>query len=181
MFETDQAAARSRARSIFALSVLALLAFGCFPVLAHADSSGLQYQDAPPTVTGGTVNNGDDPSAGSSGAAGSSGSSGGGAEGGSAADGSSKGSGGAAKKGGDNSGAQGSQGNLKGSVGGGQPLGSGAAPVPAGEEDSGGSSPLVPILIAIVVLAAISLGAVMYRRRRAGAPGSGSSVSPEAG
>lgn len=175
MFETDQAAARSRARSIFALSVLALLAFGSFPVLAHADSSGLQYQDAPPTVTGGTVNNGDDPSAGSSGSGGS-----GGSGGGSSADGSSQGSGGAAKNDGNGSG-KGSQGkNLKGSVGGGQPLANEAAPVPAGEEDSG-SSPLVPILIAIVVLAAISLGAVMYRRRRGSAPGSGSSVSPEAG
>jgi cobalamin biosynthesis Mg chelatase CobN len=177
MFETDQAAARARARSIFALSVLALLAFGCFPVLAHADSSGLQYQDAPPTVTGGTVNDGNDPSAGSSG---SSGSSGGGAEGGSAADGSSKGSSGAAKNGGNGS-DKGSQGkDLEGSVGGGQPLGSEAAPAASGEDD-GGSSPLVPILIAILVLAAVSIGAVMYRRRRGSTPEPGSPVSPEAG
>jgi len=33
---------------------------------------------------------------------------------------------------------------------------------------SGGSSPLVPILIAIVALAAVSIGAVMLRRRRQG-------------
>jgi cobalamin biosynthesis Mg chelatase CobN len=44
-------------------------------------------------------------------------------------------------------------------------------------ESGDDSSPLVPILVAILVLAAISLGAVMLRRRRqAGGP----SVSPEA-
>jgi hypothetical protein len=37
----------------------------------------------------------------------------------------------------------------------------------------------VPILIAIVVLAAISVGAMVYRRRRGAGPGS--SVSPEVG
>jgi len=45
---------------------------------------------------------------------------------------------------------------------------------------SGGSSPLVPILIAIAVLAAISIGAVIYRQRRQGSGGSGSPVSPNA-
>jgi hypothetical protein len=43
--------------------------------------------------------------------------------------------------------------------------------------EGGSSSPLVPILIAIVVLAAISIGAFYYRQRRQGA---GSSVSPKA-
>jgi cobalamin biosynthesis Mg chelatase CobN len=46
---------------------------------------------------------------------------------------------------------------------------------------SGGSSPLVPILIAIAVLAAISIGAVVYRQRRQDGGGSGSPVSPKAG
>jgi cobalamin biosynthesis Mg chelatase CobN len=46
---------------------------------------------------------------------------------------------------------------------------------------SGGSSPLVPILIAIAVLAAISIGAVIYRQRRQQDGGSGSPVSPKAG
>jgi cobalamin biosynthesis Mg chelatase CobN len=46
---------------------------------------------------------------------------------------------------------------------------------------SGGSSPLVPILIAIAVLAAISIGAVIYRQRRQDGGGSGSPVSPKAG
>ena len=44
------APAHASGRSIFALSVLALLALACFPVLAHADSSGVQYSDAPPTA-----------------------------------------------------------------------------------------------------------------------------------
>jgi len=154
--------------------VLALLAFGCFPVLAHADSSGLQYQDAPPTVTGGTVNNGNDPSAGTSDSGANS------AGGGSSAKNSS-GSGGAGKNDGKGSGKQGSQGtDFNSGVGSGKSLGSEVEPAAAGEED-GGSSPLVPILIAIVVLAAISLGAVMYRRRHDGTSESGSSVSPEAG
>jgi hypothetical protein len=37
--------------------------------------------------------------------------------------------------------------------------------------ESGGSSPLVPILIAVAVLAAISVGAVLVRQRRGSAGG----------
>jgi hypothetical protein len=37
---------------------------------------------------------------------------------------------------------------------------------------SGGSSPVVPILIAVVVLAAISIGVVLYRQRKSGQGGS---------
>jgi hypothetical protein len=47
----------------------------------------------------------------------------------------------------------------------------------ASAEEDGSSSPLVPILIAIAILAAISIGAYYYRQRRQGA---GSSVSPKA-
>ncbi len=43
-------------------------------------------------------------------------------------------------------------------------------------ESSGGSSPVVPILIAVVVLAAISIGVVLYRQRKSG-PGPDSRVS----
>jgi hypothetical protein len=39
----------------------------------------------------------------------------------------------------------------------------------------------VPILIAVAVLAAISIGAVIYRQRRQDDGGSGSTVSPKAG
>ncbi|HVV91026.1 MAG TPA: hypothetical protein VHB53_11075, partial [Solirubrobacterales bacterium] len=42
---------------------------------------------------------------------------------------------------------------------------------------SGGSSPVVPILIAVVVLAAISIGVVLYRQRKSGQGGSGGRVS----
>lgn len=45
--------------------------------------------------------------------------------------------------------------------------------------DSGSSSPLVPILIAIAVLAAISIGAVVYRQKRQDG-GPGGSISPNA-
>lgn len=44
--------------------------------------------------------------------------------------------------------------------------------------DDDSSSPLVPILIAVAVLAAISVGAVLYRQRRGG---SGGLFSPKAG
>jgi len=49
--------------------------------------------------------------------------------------------------------------------------------VNASSTEDESSSPLVPILIAIVVLAAISIGAFYYRQRRQGA---GTSVSPKA-
>ena len=54
-----------------------------------------------------------------------------------------------------------------------------ATPIENAASTSGddSSSPLVPILIAIAVLAAISIGAFYYRQRRQGA---GSSVSPKA-
>jgi cobalamin biosynthesis Mg chelatase CobN len=42
---------------------------------------------------------------------------------------------------------------------------------------SGGSSPVVPILIAVVVLAAISIGVVLYRQRKSGQDGSDGRVS----
>jgi hypothetical protein len=42
---------------------------------------------------------------------------------------------------------------------------------------SGGSSPVVPILIAVVVLAAISIGVVLYRQRKSSQGGSDGRVS----
>ena len=163
-------------RSILALSVVALLALGCFPVLAQADSSGIQYSDAPPTVTGGTVPNGQEPPASSSNAqSGGGGSAGSGSGGGSSAGGPSSNSPGTASTAGGGAGQQGK--DFNGSVGQGTATGSGSKP--ASSQDGGGSSPLAPILIAIAALAAISLGAVMIRQRRRGA--SGSPVSPEAG
>jgi hypothetical protein len=56
--------------------------------------------------------------------------------------------------------------------------------VPASSESNsgGGSSPVVPILIAVVVLAAISIGVVIYRQRKDGAGPDDSRISsPNAG
>jgi cobalamin biosynthesis Mg chelatase CobN len=65
--------------------------------------------------------------------------------------------------------------NAAGNINAAQPL----PTTPAAETDSDGGSPLVPILIAVAVLAAISIGYFLYRQRR---QGSGSTVSsPKAG
>jgi hypothetical protein len=61
-----------------------------------------------------------------------------------------------------------------------QPGDQGVSNVPASESGDGSSSPLVPILIAIAVLAAISIGAVLYRQRRQRSE-PGASATPEAG
>ena len=48
-----------------------------------------------------------------------------------------------------------------------RPVGGGnAAPTDAIPTSGGGSSPLIPVLIAVAVLAAISIGTVIYRGRR---------------
>lgn len=49
---------------------------------------------------------------------------------------------------------------------------------PAGHTEEGSSSPLVPILIAVAVLAAISIGAFLYRQRRQ--DGADAPASPKA-
>lgn len=51
---------------------------------------------------------------------------------------------------------------------------------PAGHTEESSSSPLVPILIAIAVLAAISIGAFFYRQRRQGPGSPDSPASPKA-
>ena len=55
----------------------------------------------------------------------------------------------------------------------------GGTPTPVAHktESSGGSSPVVPILIAVIVLAAISIGVVLYRQRKSGGQGPDRSVS----
>lgn len=182
---TRQALGPVRARSILALSVLALLALGAFPVLAHADSSGIQYSDAPPTVNGGhtiptQTESGKHSSKKSGGADASEAPGSGGSGGGGSAGGSSPGSGGGAATG-TGAGQQGSQGQGAGNGGSGN-LSQNAqgGSEPASSQDDGGSSPLVPILIAIAALAAISIGAVVMQRRRRDADDSGTSVSPKA-
>lgn len=175
---------------MLAVSVLALLALAFFPVLVQADSSGIQYEDATPTATthGSPIPSGSGGSpAHSSGTQGGDSASGGSSNSGSSEAGSSKESesstagGVPAKSGGGGGNGDNGQSNLgKGAkneaLSGAKPVGNGTAQ----KDDGGGSSPLVPILIAIAVLAAISVGAVAYkqRRRRGGSPDA--RVSPEA-
>lgn len=185
---------RRPGHSLLFLSVLALLALACFPVLAQADSSGIQYSDAPPTATGGHESTRQEPPAKSSttpggggtapsstSGSGASGSSGKGSSQGGASSTSGGQSGGAASTGSDGGTGQqsspdkGSPGAQNGSV---QPEHQ-TAIKPASSQSDGGSSPLIPILIAIFVLAALSLAAVLIRQRRQRATSRGT-VSPKA-
>jgi cobalamin biosynthesis Mg chelatase CobN len=178
-------------------SVLALCASLSFPLLAQADSAGSQYEDAVigpcgysectkkkheptanPSNTNGGGGGGTSPTEGG-GSAGDQGSSG---EGGSSTDS----AGGVAATGNDGGTGQGSSQNDGGQA---QNQPQGGAQSTPGELSSGttaqtadddGSSPLVPILIAVAILAALSVGAVVMRQRRQrndGAP----SVSAKAG
>jgi hypothetical protein len=155
-------------------------------MLAYGSSAGFQYEDAPQTATGKppSESNLSDGSSSTSGVGHSSGSGGSGGNSSSGAK-ASDGAGGSSSKSGkgaggdDAAGQQGSQAKGdKDSLGSGKPVS--AAP----GSDGGGSSPLVPILIAILVLAAGSVAYVMIKRRRGDDPGSadssGSPVSPEA-
>lgn len=165
-------------RGLGLLSMSALLAFACFPVLASAaDSSEIEYSDAPPpkiegkgprkkpATSPGTSGGGSEQSATRSGSTG---------DPGSDRKSSTDESGGApAQKDGDGKGGGPDVG--KGDEVAGQPQAIDVSPT---STDDDGSSPLVPILIALAVLAAISIGAVVMRRRRDSEPGS--PVSPEA-
>lgn len=165
------------------LSVLAVLALACAPAQAR-EASELQYEPEVPTVPQEESPGGTHPGKKRGGN--------GGNEDAEAEKGNAPGyvgSGGDnGSKGGGSQGAQGNQGPTgngrqpqSGSVGSGVALGEGNEPTELGEKTSSvsddGSSPLVPILIAIVVLAAISIGAYYYRQRRQGAD---SPVSPKA-
>ena len=133
------------------LSVFALLAFACFPVLARADSSHIQYEsETPPSATGKTGPSAQDSSS-EPGQAG----------------GNTSGASRKASSGGGPSSTGGNGGNGQGSP----PNGSGngaqtGQSTGSTQATNGGSSPLVPILSAIAALAAISIGAVMMRQRR---------------
>lgn len=164
-----------------------------FPALAQAeDSSGIQYSEAPPTATGGQGGNKQghkEPAANSSSNEGKASKPNGSAH--SKSSNSSGGSGGSpsSKTGNAQStshdGGTGQGNSGTGSSGGNAPpvnLSGQASPVPQGasHQESGGSSPLAPILIAIAVLAAISIGAVMLRARRQRDGRGGAVSSPEA-
>ena len=74
-------------------------------------------------------------------------------------------------------------GGSEGSIGESKDLGGTQSGQPvAAKSSGGGSSPVVPILIAVVVLAAISIGVVLYRQRKSDQGGSDGRVSsPNAG
>jgi hypothetical protein len=170
------------------LSVLALLALACFPGFAQANSSGAQYESELPNVpkSESTPERGGNP-----------GSPGGGEDdeaqisennpgvtGGGKGDSNGPGGEGNTHQGSPAPGAGGEQkadGSTPAGPGGEQPHSEKkpelkvASPASHASDDS--SSPLVPILIAVAVLAAISVGAFYYRQRRGDA---GSPISPKA-
>jgi cobalamin biosynthesis Mg chelatase CobN len=158
-------------------SVLALLALACVPVFAQA-ASVPQYEVAEPSATGGneiptrSKSNSPKRDGGTSetGAGGSNESSGAGT--GSSDDGPSSGAG---EKQGAGSGAGNGQG--RGGDASGRKRITPLATQATSETDDGGSSPLVPILVAAAILAAISVGAVSWQRRRQDPD---ASVSPKA-
>jgi cobalamin biosynthesis Mg chelatase CobN len=160
--------------------VLALLALACFPVLAQADSGTIEYDPSLPSDGGAKQNeniakSSESPNSGGAEAPPSAGTGEGYAE---HAPPSSEGQGHSTNAGTDRGPSQGSP--DKGNAGGTkvQP----AAPhvqSTAGSSDDG-SSPLVPILIAAAVLAAISIAALLIRQRRQ-RDGSSPSLSTKAG
>ena len=187
MNRTPHPHGQSLGRPVAALvSVLALLAFACFPVVAQAETV---YESEHTNLPGGSGNDptipqkntgpdGSSPGADASNAPDGNGGSG------QPGDESSGSQGGAS--GGGNPGSPGGGGDAQGKAGDGangaqnqggklQPLQEINASTPTTADDDS-SSPLVPILIAVAVLAAISVGAVLARQRR----GSGSPVSPKA-
>lgn len=155
------------------LSVFALMAFACFPALGAAvncpgDSSAVEYCDAPPPEYEKTPNKNPATSPKTGGPGQSSTPPGSTGE----ADSDRKSStdeSGAGPGGKDGGGKGGPDARKDVKSGGAQP--NTIDPLPASTDD-GGSSPLVPILIALAVLAAISIGAVVMRRKRDSEPGS---------
>lgn len=170
----------ARGHSIVGLiSVLALLALACFPISAQAVIP--QYTEGPETSTG-KIPTREDPPANISqtpknGTTSDSGSNSSNKKASSEEDETSQAGGGSNK--GDGGKGQGSPPN--GSTSHKASPGT-SVDSSAGADGDDGSSPLVPILIALAVLAAISIGVVVARQRRQGG-GSGESdarVSPEA-
>lgn len=165
--------------SVALFSVLALLAFASFPVLAQANPNYETEDTTLPEGGGGKSSTHHKNPSGSESSreaeqskvpGGGGGNGGGTPNGGSpkSLEGASKGSNPSSPGGGGES--QGKPGN--GATAGEKPSNG----VQMGEpksavSDSGGSSPLVPILIAVAVLAAISVGAVLVRQRRGTAGG----------
>lgn len=147
------------------------------------DSGDIQYRDAPPSATGSNDSGNTGGSNSETGGGGSGAGKSSTPPGSSTGDDSSEQSGGGAagKDGGGTGGQAGNAPGGKSDVGAGKAIDSDQAASPAPQSDDSGSSPLVPILIALAVLAAISIGVVAMRRRRQGELGGDSHVSPEVG
>lgn len=184
MLETPHRTSQRARRGLVPLAVSALLAFALVPGLAVAqDSSGIQYSDAPPTVPGKTSDK--EPASRSSTGGGGDGSDQSSTRSGSTADGKAKDGAGEEQGGGGAAGNDDGKGGAAGGRDGGEKSAAngagslGADPLGASADD-GGSSPLVPILIALAVLAAISVGVVAMRKRREDVD-PGAPASPEAG
>lgn len=181
--------APSWALSVLLLSALALFAFAFYPMLAQADSGEIQYSDAPPTPTGDKALPKQEPPARSSNSASNGGESAPSnmsestdtksSDDSSSVDDSASGS---AGKGNDGGTGQSSR-EAKPQASSGPDAQAPTQPVQAvaSDSDDEGSSPLVPILIAILALAAVSFGAMMVRHRRQRSKGAAATrVSPKA-
>jgi hypothetical protein len=174
--------------------VLALLAFACLPGAAQADSAGAQYEvgirgpgNKPPTHKNEQIAEKSESPGNTGGATAPPTSGGGGGSGSGEYSGEfnnqapSSGSGPSGhhqRPGTGNGGGQGQGSPEKGAT----PKGNASLqPTAPTSSNSGGSSPLVPILIVIGALALISIGAFVIRQRRQRGGGSPSSLSTKAG
>jgi cobalamin biosynthesis Mg chelatase CobN len=188
-----QGAPRRSARSFFVLPlVLALLAFVALPAFANAGEIP-QYEVEktesfkvpntttesvkPKHITEGNSGQSNNPAAKASEAGGGDGSQKKGEpEESGEKEKSQSGGAGAGEGGGNGGGSEGSQsggngGKTNDGIGGSEAVTGGGTGSPVAhktESSSGGSSPVVPILIAVIVLAAISIGVVLYRQRKSG-------------
>jgi len=159
-------------------SLSVLLAFVCFPVAARADSAGAQYQDRLPTPTGKSSEG--NPSSGGGGDEAANQPSVSGGDGDATSGKGGDGKGGGAAGGGSGPGGNGGAGQAGGADG---EAGIGGATATGDARDGGsgdGGSPLVPILIGIAALAAVSLGALWMMSRRQKSPSPSTRVSPGA-
>ena len=174
MFQTSHPHGPGLMRSSVVLSVLALLAFACSPGLAQAETV---YEENDTNLPGETNSpskhkNPDTPES-SPKAHASQNPDDGGSQPDESSESENKGSTGNPSTPGGGGGPQGKDGEGAKAAGD-TPGGSVQAAVPletSAATSDDGSSPLVPILIAVAVLAAISVGAVLYRQRRGGDDG----------
>jgi len=172
--------------------VIALLALACFPVFAQAEcvsSSCIQYTESipkaesesppphkkHPPVAKAADKGGTPAPDGKAGAKGSDGEKGESQEEESSKEGGAPAAGNGGGTGQGNPGGSANSGSGAGVQHGGQNTGT-----PASQSSGGSSSPLVPILVGIAILAAISVGVVMYRQRRQRRGPTASTPSPKA-